>query len=148
MAVKRGVRSRRGFSLLDAAAGIYLLVSVVLIFAACYPTAQRTSRMNGSYSQAVSAVQHKIDQLRAVGYGRLTSGELRNAGIIDAPVAGQPFHFEGVDNLSAGLWAPAGTVTIASAGPNTRLVTVRLEWQSDPRGQRSFHEVQALIANE
>lgn len=148
MAVHRGFRSRRGFSLLDAAAGIYLLVSIVLIFAACYPTAHKTSRMNGSYSQAVSAVQHKVDQLRAVGYGRLTPVELRSAGIIDAPVGGQPYRFEGVDNIAASLWAPVATITIADVGPNTRRVTVRLEWQSDPRGQRSFHEVQALIANE
>jgi hypothetical protein len=141
-------RFRRGYSLLDATAGVMLLVWVSLIFAASYPTAHRAARMTGDYSQATSVVQHKVDQLRAVGYGRLTGTELRNAGIIDPPVSGQPWRFEGVDGLATDLWNPVGTITLSAFSASTYRVTVRLEWQRSSSGQRSNHEVETLIANE
>ena len=141
-------RRLRGFSLLDAAAGIFLLVWVVLIFAAAYPTAHRSSRMSGSYSQAISAVQHKMDQLRAVGYGRLTASELEGASIIDPVTGPGPFHFESVDNLATDLWGAVGTITLTPAGANRMRVTIHVDWQQSPGGHRSTHEVQAIIANE
>ena len=148
MRTKRGPGLRRGFSLLDAAAGIFVLVWVILIFAASYPTSYRAARMNTSYSQAVAACQHKIDQMRSLGYGRLTSTELRSAGVIDVPVSGQPLHFEVTDGLATDLWSPSGTITISSAGTNLRLVVVHLDWQKSANGQRSSHEVRTIIANE
>ena len=49
------------------------------------------SRMVGNYQQASSLVQHKIDELRSVGYGRLDFTNLRTSGIIDAtPRAAEP----------------------------------------------------------
>src|SRR5689334_23282043 len=104
--------------------------------------------MSGAYSQAISAVQHKVDQLRAVGYGRLTAAELQAAGIIDAPTGPGAFHFETVDNLGTDLWNPVGTITLAPAGSNRMQVAVHIDWLQTPGGQRSSHEVQVLIANE
>ena len=54
------------------------------MFSAMLPMASKASRMVGSYQQAASMVQHKIDQCRAIGYGRLTYSELLTAGVIDA----------------------------------------------------------------
>jgi hypothetical protein len=121
----------------------------VLAFAALYPSASRASKMSGNYAQACTAIQHKIDQMRAVGYGRLNYNDLRFAGIIDTTSNTSPYRFEVVDGLSASLWNPVGTITVASAGTDLMRVTVRLDWKATAgRPQVSTHQVVALIANE
>jgi hypothetical protein len=121
----------------------------VLAFAALYPSASRASKMSANYAQACTAIQHKIDQMRAVGYGRLNYNDLRYAGIIDTTSNVSPYRFEVVDGLSASLWNPVGTITLASAGTDLMRVTVRLDWKATAgRTQVSTHQVVALIANE
>lgn len=143
------IRSRRGFSLIDSAIATMVMAAGVLVFAAFYPTAARCSKMSGSYSQAISEVQHKVDQLRAVGYGRLTYTDLKDAGIIDSSPNASPFRFEAKDNLSALLWSPIGTITVTNVSTDLRQVTVTLTWlRSSQSTQRSTHAVTILVTNE
>lgn len=143
------VRSRRGFSLVEIVVAVFLMSMAVLMFGAFYPTAARASRMSGNHSQAISEVQHKVDQLRAVGYGRLTYGELRAAGIIDASPNAQPYRFDGIDNLGALLPNAQGTLSISSAGTDLAQVTVRVTWAGAPsKAMEGTHEVTILVANQ
>ena len=140
---------RRGYSLIDVTLGALVMAAGVLVFAAFYPTAARGSRMAGAYSQSVSEVQHKVDQLRSVGYGRINYTDLKAAGIIDASPNASPYRFEVVDDLSSVLWSPVGTITVASAGTNLLQVTITLTWQRAPGStQRSSHAITILVTNE
>jgi hypothetical protein len=140
---------RRGTSLLEVALGALVMAGGILIFAAFYPTAARCSRMSGSYSQAISEVQHKIDQLRAIGYGRLNYSEMTAAGIIDPTPTSSPYRFEKVDDLKQVLWDPIGTIQITPAGANLAQATITLSWRRTAgSSERSTHAVTILITNE
>lgn len=148
-----GLRQRRigkrGTGLIEVAIATMVMAAGILIFAAFYPTAAKCARMGGAYSQAVSEVQHKIDQLRSVGYGRLNYTELKAAGIIDSSPSASPYRFEQVDELGNLLWSPIGTITVASAGTDLAQVTISLSWRRQANStQRSTHAVTILITNE
>jgi hypothetical protein len=105
--------------------------------------------MSGSYSQAISEVQHKVDQLRAVGYGRLTYTDLKAASIIDASPKASPYRFEAEDGLSTVLWDPIGTIAVSDVSTDLRQVTITLTWRrSSQSTQRSTHAVTILVTNE
>ena len=140
---------RRGVTLVEVAIAVLLMGMAAMLFASVYPTASRTARASGNHAQAISVVQHKIDELRALGYGRLNYDELRSAGIIDAAPNAMPFRFDGVDGLASLFPNAVGTISVAPAGTDLASVTVRLEWRGAPgKAMEGRHEVQALIANE
>ncbi len=138
---------RCGSSLLDVLLGFTLIVIAVSAFAGLYPPAAQSSRAPSDFAQAIGAAQHKIDQLRSIGYGRLTYTEMKNAGIIDSSPSTSPFRFEVVDTLSSTLQAPIGSITLSSGGVGITQVIVRLTWQASPR-KTSTHEVYALICQD
>lgn len=143
---RRGKR-RRGFQLVEVIIATLLLSMAGTIFVALYPTATRSTRLVTSYSQAVSMVQHKADQLRAVGYGSLDYTNLLNSGLIDAPTKTSPYRFEVVDNISKQLSNPVGEITISDVATNLRQATVRLTWSDGPGApRRRSHEVSLYIA--
>jgi hypothetical protein len=140
---------RRGASLIEIVITIFLMAMAVMTFGGFYPTAARSSQMSGNHAQAISIVQHKVDQMRAVGYGRLTYTELRNAGVIDSTSTTSPFRFEAVDQVSTQLPAPVGTITLASAGTDLMQVTIKIQWTGFPAKTNSgSYEVRTFIANE
>jgi len=140
---------RRAFTLVEVIVAVFLLAMAVLMFGAFYPSASRASRMSGNHSQAISEVQHKVDQLRAVGYGRLNYSELRAAGIIDAEPGASPFRFDSVDGLAALLPNPVGTLSVSYPATDLAQVTVRLTWTGAPsKAMEGMHEVTILIANQ
>jgi Tfp pilus assembly protein PilV len=143
------LRVRRGFSLIDVAIATLVMGAGILVFGAFYPTAARCAQMTGSYSQAISEVQHKIDQIRAVGYGRLTYTDLKAAGIIDTSPTASPYRFEAKDTLSNVLWDPIGTISVADTATDLRQVTVTLTWRRTAQStQRSTHAITILVTNE
>lgn len=145
----RSRKVRRGFSLVEVVVAVFLLAMAVLMFGAFYPTASRSSRMSGNHSQAISEVQHKVDQLRAIGYGRLTYSELRAAGVIDATPNTLPYSFTAVDGLQNLLPNASGTINISPAGTDLMQVTVRVTWSGAPsKAMEGSHEVTILIANQ
>jgi Tfp pilus assembly protein PilV len=148
MAVWRRGR-RRAFTLVEVAVAVFLLAMAVLMFGALYPTASRASRMSGNHSQAISEVQHKVDQLRAIGYGRLNYTEMRAAGIIDAEPGASPYRFDGVDELVNLLPNPTGTITVTYPATDLAQVVVSLSWSGSPsKAMEGNHAVTILIANQ
>ncbi len=120
---------QRAGTLLDVLLALSIIGGGLMAFGALMPTAARTGSMVGKYEQASSLVQHKIDQLRAVGYGRLNYTELRSAGIIDEEPLTQPYSFKIVDNLQDIFPEPEATISIIDETSNIRRVTVTLRWR-------------------
>jgi hypothetical protein len=111
---------------------MFLVALGSILYAAMLPMAARSGRMVGNFQQANSLVQHKIDQLRAVGYGRLTYTELRSAGIIDASPTTSPYAFTGVDGLTSIYPSAVGTITVTDFSTSIRQVQVDLTWTGSP----------------
>lgn len=121
-------RANVGFTLLEVVIAIFVLSAAATIFFAFLPTALKTGKMVGNHQQASSLVQHKIDQLRGVGYGRLNYVELRDAGIIDSSAVTSPYKFKEVDGLSSIYVTPDATIAITDFDAQTRKVVVTLKW--------------------
>ncbi len=138
---------RRGSSLIDVIFATFIVVFATLMWTAIYPTASRTSRATTDYSQVVSEVQHKVEQLRSLGFGRMTFTELRNAGIIDATPTTSPYTFTATDSLSTFVTNPTGTITITSPASDLRQAVVSLTWRGAP-GRDTTHAVTILIAQD
>jgi hypothetical protein len=128
---------------------LLLLATGTLAFGAMVPMASRSARMNANYQQAVSLIQHKVDQCRAVGWGRLTYTELRDAGIIDASPTSSPYRFDTVDTLSGIYPTAVGTLQVTDVSSTLRQVTVTITWTGSPvrQGNGSLDAV-ALIARD
>ena len=142
-------KTRRGATLLEVVLATLLLSLGTLLFISVYPTASKTSRMSGNHSQAISVVQHKVDQLRSIGYGRLNYADLRAAGVVDTTSNTSPYRFEQVDALSEQFPSPIATLTIEQATTDLLRVRVSLEWRGAPqKAMEGYHEVTALIAKE
>lgn len=123
---------------------------LTLIFAGSISLAQRTcgggykvnivnapAGTNGQYAQAVSLCQHKIDQCRAVGWGRLTYSELQAAQIIDATPTTGPYSFSTIDGVSNYLSSATTQLsvttqnqTIGATTVSYSKVTVTISWKS------------------
>ncbi len=117
------------------------------VFFALLPMSFKTGKMVGSYQQASSLLQHKVDQMRGVGYGRLTYTELKDAGIIDASPGTQPYSFKNVDGLNSLYSVPTATITITDFTASVKKVTVTLVWSGSSMQQgRGDMTVTALIA--
>ena len=136
-------RRRRGFTIMEVVLAMTVFLMMTIMFAAAFPLTVRAAQFSSNYAQATQLAQHKIDQLRAVGYGSLNGAALAGTGIIDSATAvanpaGSPsgstsYSFTAADNLTA--YFPAGstgTVTISpdtNSGSSTVLdVTVLLTW--------------------
>lgn len=139
-------RRRRGFSLVEVMVSIFLVAATGAVFYGLAPMAARTGKMVGNYQQAASMVQHKVDQLRGVGFGRLTYSELRNAGIVDTLPNTSPYRFNTVDSLTSLFPAATGTITVTDYNANVKQVVVTLTWTGSPvrQGNGSL-SVTALI---
>ncbi len=139
---------RQGFTLIEVMISLAVLVALTLVFATCVPVAVRASKSNGQYSQALSLCQHKIDQLRAVGYGRLNHTELSDAAIVDDEPTSQPWSFEAVDEVASYLADPSATLTVQEVANNQRKVTATIRWRpATSPGKTSSASLSAIIAN-
>jgi prepilin-type N-terminal cleavage/methylation domain-containing protein len=147
--MKLSIRNRRrGFTLMEVALAVFLIGMAVLTFVALFPQASRCSHMSANYSQAITEVQHKVDELRAVGYGRLDYTNLQAAGVIDASPTASPFHFEVTDSLGTYLPHAVGTIALSSAGANLEQATITVTWTGAPSSaMKGTHAVTVLIPN-
>jgi len=137
----------QGFTLVEVMLSLLVFVVLTLIFAGSVPVAYRTAKMNGQYSQALSLCQHKIDQLRAVGYGRINYDELSDAGIIDDSPTTPPYSFSGVDRVADYL--PHSTATLAlTYGTGEVKATATITWAvGTDLNKTSTVTLSAVIAN-
>lgn len=128
----RRVRNK-GFTWIEILAAVFVIGITAVIFGAIFPMAAKTQTMAANHQQALGIAQHKIDQLRAVGYGRLTYTELRNAGIIDSTSTVSPFRYTVVDDLASLYPTAVGTIAVADFSTTIRQVTVTLTWSNSAR---------------
>jgi len=143
------MRKKRGYTLIEVIVALGLVAAGTLAFGAMVPMSARSARMNANYQQAVSLLQHKVDQCRAVGWGRLTYTELQNAGIIDASPTTSPYRFTTVDTLTAIYPAATGTLQVSDYSSDIRQVTVTMTWTGSPvRQGNGTLTATALIAKE
>lgn len=137
-------RRRRGFSLTEVIIALFVFALLTTLFAGSMMVSNAATGMNGQYAQALSLCQHKMDQLRAVGYGRLDFTELNDAGIVDATPTASPYSFMVQDSVASVLALddghghtvpPTATVTIVNSATDTRVkvVTVTVTWKSASR---------------
>jgi prepilin-type N-terminal cleavage/methylation domain-containing protein len=140
-------RRRRGFTWIEVLASIFVVGITATLFGSLFPMAAKSQAMVANHQQALGLIQHKIDQMRAVGYGRLTYTELKDASIIDASPTVSPFRFDGVDGLSTIYPAATGTITITDFSTTIRQVSVTLTWTGSARRQGNGSlTLSALIA--
>ena len=126
-------RIRRGFTWIEVIASVFVVGLTATMFASLYPISTKSQLMVSNHQQALGLIQHKIDQIRAVGYGRLTYQELKDAGIIDASPTTSPFAYTTVDTLTTLYPAASGTITISDFSTTIRQVTVSLTWSGSAR---------------
>lgn len=140
--------SQSGISLMETVIALFVFSLLVLTFAGTMSVSLRAGKMNGQYSQATSLCQHKIDQLRAVGYGRLTYSELKDAEIIDEDTTSSPYSFNQIDGTDEYLPQSQTFIYVEDVSSSVRKVTVEISWKNVPYGQRrNSMSVYGLIAN-
>jgi type II secretory pathway pseudopilin PulG len=143
--VRRAKRS--GFTLVEAVVSMMIVAASAGVFFALLPMSFKTGKMVGTHQQAASLIQHKVDQMRGVGYGRLSYAELKDAGIIDASPGSQPYSFKTVDGLTAIYSVPTATITITDYSATVKQVRVNLVWTGSSMKQgRGDMSITALIA--
>jgi Tfp pilus assembly protein PilV len=140
---------RPAYSFIEVVVSLFLVSMGAMMFGALVPMAARASRMVGNYQQASSLVQHKIDELRAVGWGRLDYTNLQTSGIIDASPTTAPFAFTTTDSLNTIYTSATGTIAIADFSTTIKQITVTLTWTGSAakQGNGTLTAV-ALIAQE
>lgn len=139
----------RGFSLAEEILGIFLIAMLATIVVAVYPMAGASSKINGNQAQAISLAQHKIDQLRAVGFGRFGYSDLLAAEIIDATPNTAPFKFNTIDALGTYLNGASGTITFTTISTTLTQADVTITWNASGRKQTAgTYTLTAIIAKE
>jgi prepilin-type N-terminal cleavage/methylation domain-containing protein len=139
-----GSKGVRAFTLIEVLAAIFMFGLAAASFAALLQSSARTQASASTYQQAASLAQHKIDQLRGVGYGRLVYGELLSAGVIDAAAKASPYSFTQIDGLTEIHPNATGTIQVSEYGKGMRLATVTVSWPTD--GKRRVDGTVTLVA--
>ena len=142
------IASKRGFTLVEVVVSITVFSFLMLVFSTSVILAEKTSHMNGQYAQAISLCQHKIDQMRAVGYGRINYTELSYAGIIDDAPENLQYSFVGVDEVANYLPNPTARINIQSIGTDKIKVTVTIKWKvASHESKTSSTSLSAIVTN-
>lgn len=148
----RMIISKSGFTLVEVVVALFVFTLLMLVFASTISISLRASRLNSQYTQATSLCQHKIDQLRATGFGRIDYTDLRAAGnpIIDSSPNTQPFSFVVEDNIASVLPSPTATISTSflDAAQQIMKVTVTITWKNVTlENKTSSMSINAIIAN-
>lgn len=140
-----GVRRprERAFTLMEVMVALFVFSLLVVVFSSSLIVAKSASKINGEYAQAISLAQHKMDQLRAIGFGRLTTEELVEGQFVDDDGrTTSPYNFVVVDQVADYLpgaslgHGPTAQLRIdPHPGGDTRIkkITVTLTWRVSPR---------------
>jgi prepilin-type N-terminal cleavage/methylation domain-containing protein len=149
----RIITSRPGFTLVEVVIALFVFALLMLVFSGSISVSMRASRLNSQYIQATSLCQHKIDQLRAVGFGRIDYTNLRNYSgnaIIDSSPTTQPFSFVTEDKIADVLPSPTATITTSFLDTAKQImkVTVTITWKNiASESATSTMSINAIIAN-
>lgn len=96
---------RTAFTLVEIAIALFVFGMMVVLFGAIFPISTRAGHTGGNYAEASFLAQHKIDQIRNLGFAKLDGLHLAGQGVVDTNSDGTPVT---VPN-PAGL--PANTVS-------------------------------------
>ena len=123
--------NRRGFGMVDAIVGLFLLAVAGVLFTAAFPIGFSATRQAGETKQAVTIAQLKLEQVKGLGYESLSYTNLRssNPPTIDDDPQESPYEFTSVDNLTSSLGSAVGTMSIADDTSSVKRVTVVIRWQ-------------------
>ncbi len=149
-------RRRSGLTLMEVMVSLFVFSLLIVVFSSSLIVGKSAAKINGEYAQAISLAQHKIDQLRAIEYGRLTYSELSEGGFVDYSPNKSPYSFASVDNVASYLPGaslgspPTATLKIENHPSDSRMkkITVTITWRSSPRraGDSKVEQI-AYISN-
>lgn len=142
--IEKRRRRRRGFSLTEVIIALFVLALLITLFAGSMMVSNAATGLNGQYAQALSLCQHKMDQLRAEGYGKLDWTDLHGLVLDETPIT-SPYSFAQIDDIASVLalkdkqgnivQKPTATVSIVDSPTDNRvrIVTVTVSWRSTSR---------------
>lgn len=157
---------RSGFTLMESLLCLLVFGAVLITFSAAFPSVLHTSDKSAGSTQAALVAQHKIDQLRQLGYAQLRdAAALQLLGVIDAERnADGTYTFARVDGLAdsagrPGFFGASGNVATSIAiepalpgqgvhAPSTLralAVTVSIQWKST-RARTSACTLHTIVA--
>lgn len=123
---------RRGVTLVELMAGVFILALTTITAAALLPTTALLRTSSGDYTRAATIAQRKLEQIRNLDPSRISGDGLRNAGIIDATnasTAPNTYSFTTVDQVATDLKQGAGTVQLTYTGTDMVRIDVALTWR-------------------
>ncbi len=78
---------------------------MVMVVAACCPLITAESQSSNYYNEAALVAQHKVDQLRALGWNSVVNSTLLTGSgtpdVIDSTDSTSPFSFTTIDNIAS-----------------------------------------------
>ena len=130
---------------------LIIFLMIALMFGAAIPAATRGARYSGTFQQAISVTQHKIDQLREAGYARLNSASIVSRSLADSCSVSSTTTtcgFTTTDAITSFFGAGAvGTLVVAPYTPSfvaatnqysLLTVTVTLTWKDASKAIHSY----------
>lgn len=145
-------RRNRGALLMESLFAIFLVVVVSAIVAATMPLANSSRARADMLNKAVSIAQKQIENIRGLGYPKITNSGLFTAGLVQSSTADAQGRLVFTNIDSAAFDAPSnvlpqgkGYVVIQQNGSDRRLVTVRVEWTE--RNKTRQVVLTTLVAN-
>lgn len=123
---------RRGVTLVEIMAGVFILAMTTITAAALLPLTAQLRTNSGDYTHAASLVQRKLEQIRALDAAHITAGELQTAGVIDTTntaSGANTYSFTAVDAVATELKQGAGTIQLTNTGTDLVRIDVALTWR-------------------
>lgn len=163
-------RNVSGITLVEVVVSITIFALFVSAYAITFPPVIRSTAHAANYLKASDLARHKIEQLRQMGYTKLTLSELKTAKAIDTTNASAsgPFTFATIDNLvstgtgssaKVGYFGPStnatGTITVGPTSVGTsspptqaaaRQVTVTVAWTGGGTPSGSYTTQTVIVA--
>lgn len=147
---RTGGGRRRGISLVEIMASVFVLALTVLTAAAAFPLSSLLRDRSGYASRASVILQRKVEQLRKLGAEQITESNLRSQGVIDAgglTVSGYGFYsFNTADSLTAEFPRPSSYLYLSGMRSDLVRADIYLSWIS-LNGQRQWQKVSTYLAD-
>ena len=123
---------RRGVTLVEIIAGVFILALSILTASALLPAIAQLRTNSGDYTRAATLLQRKMEQIRNLEAAQITASGLRTAGIIDTTntsTAANTYSFTTVDGLASEFREGAGTIQLTNTGTDLVRIDVTLTWR-------------------
>lgn len=148
--MKQG-RARRGTTLIEIMAAVFVLALTVIAAGALFPLSATMRDRSGYFSRASTVVQRKLEQVRKLEVQEITTSNLQTLGIVDSNVAyvsgGTGFYyFTTVDKLADNFPQSAGYLIFTGMGSDLVRADIYLSWVSYT-GKRYWQKATTLIAD-